>query len=229
MASREPAVALRFGTIGAPASSSWSPTSWSPGSGSANQHLVAVIAGSIGGIVIGLVTEYYTSGKPGRAHRQVRRNGRRHGDDHRSRVGMQSVAIPVLAIAAIIFVSTELAGLYGVGIAASACSPPSASPWPSTPTVRWPTTPAASPRWAAWARKPAQDHRLARRARQHHGRDRQGLRHRRRGAGSAGDHRRLRGDVSHNVPDFSLHLGDPDVLIGLFIGGLIPFLIAPSP
>ncbi|MEX1236638.1 MAG: sodium/proton-translocating pyrophosphatase, partial [Pseudomonadales bacterium] len=33
-------------------------------------------------------------------------------------VGMQSVVIPVLAIGAIIFVSTELAGLYGVGIAA---------------------------------------------------------------------------------------------------------------
>ena len=28
------------------------------------------------------------------------------------------------------------------------------------------------------------------------------------------------------VPDFSLHLGEPLVLIGLFIGGVLPFLIA---
>ena len=33
-------------------------------------------------------------------------------------VGMQSVVLPLLCIAAIVFVSTELAGLYGVGIAA---------------------------------------------------------------------------------------------------------------
>jgi K(+)-stimulated pyrophosphate-energized sodium pump len=33
-------------------------------------------------------------------------------------VGMQSVVIPILAIAAIIYASTEMAGLYGVGIAA---------------------------------------------------------------------------------------------------------------
>ena len=33
-------------------------------------------------------------------------------------VGMQSVVIPVLILAAIIFVSTYLSGLYGVGIAA---------------------------------------------------------------------------------------------------------------
>ena len=33
-------------------------------------------------------------------------------------VGMQSVVIPIVAISAIIYVSTDLAGLYGVGIAA---------------------------------------------------------------------------------------------------------------
>ena len=33
-------------------------------------------------------------------------------------VGMQSVVLPVLVLAGIIFASTQLAGLYGVGIAA---------------------------------------------------------------------------------------------------------------
>jgi K(+)-stimulated pyrophosphate-energized sodium pump len=32
--------------------------------------------------------------------------------------------------------------------------------------------------------------------------------------------------VSAKIPDFSLELNNPDVLIGLFIGGLIPFVIA---
>ena len=32
--------------------------------------------------------------------------------------------------------------------------------------------------------------------------------------------------ISYANPDFTLHLGDPEVLIGLFIGGMIPFLIA---
>ncbi|HEY5645796.1 MAG TPA: sodium/proton-translocating pyrophosphatase, partial [Pseudomonadales bacterium] len=32
--------------------------------------------------------------------------------------------------------------------------------------------------------------------------------------------------ISHHMPGFTLHIGDPDVLVGLFIGGLIPFLIA---
>ncbi len=32
--------------------------------------------------------------------------------------------------------------------------------------------------------------------------------------------------ISYQDPTFSLHIGNPEVLIGLFIGGLIPFLIA---
>ena len=32
--------------------------------------------------------------------------------------------------------------------------------------------------------------------------------------------------VSSRFPDFILRLNDPDVLIGMFIGGLLPFLIA---
>ena len=87
----------------------------------------------------------------------------------------------------------------------SACCRPPASSWPSTPTARSPTTPAASPRCRTWARG-ARPHRQARRRRQHHGGDRQGLRHRLGGAHRPGpvrrlqDHRRPQGARPHR-PD----------------------------
>jgi K(+)-stimulated pyrophosphate-energized sodium pump len=33
-------------------------------------------------------------------------------------------------------------------------------------------------------------------------------------------------EVSHRIPDFELEISDPDVLIGMFIGGIFPFLVA---
>ncbi len=33
-------------------------------------------------------------------------------------------------------------------------------------------------------------------------------------------------DVSHRIPDFSLELSNPEVLIGMFLGGIFPFLVA---
>lgn len=78
----------------------------------------AILAGSVGGIIIGLVTEYYTGGKPVRDIAQAGETGPATVMIAGLAVGMQSVAIPVLTIAAIIFVSSQMAGLYGVGIAA---------------------------------------------------------------------------------------------------------------
>ncbi len=79
---------------------------------------IAVLTGSVGGIVVGLVTEYYTGGSP------VEKIAK-DGDTGSATVlisglatGMQSVAIPVLTIVSIIFISNIYAGLYGVGIAA---------------------------------------------------------------------------------------------------------------
>lgn len=77
-----------------------------------------VVAGSIGGIVIGLITEYYTSGSPVQQIAEQGKTGAATVLISGLAIGMQSVVIPVLSICAIIGVSTSLAGLYGVAIAA---------------------------------------------------------------------------------------------------------------
>ena len=78
----------------------------------------SVLAGSVGGIIIGLITEYYTSGPPVEKIAAQGKTGPATVLIAGLAIGMQSVAIPVITICAIIFVSTMLAGLYGVAIAA---------------------------------------------------------------------------------------------------------------
>ncbi|MCY4143461.1 MAG: sodium-translocating pyrophosphatase [Gammaproteobacteria bacterium] len=79
---------------------------------------LCVLAGAIGGIVIGLITEYYTSGKPVRTIAEQGKTGPATVLISGLAKGMESVLIPILSICAIIFISTSLAGLYGVAIAA---------------------------------------------------------------------------------------------------------------
>ncbi len=79
---------------------------------------IAVLTGAIGGIIIGLVTEYYTGGAPVRKLAKDGETGPATVMISGLALGMQSVAIPVLTIAAIIYTSSHYAGLYGVGIAA---------------------------------------------------------------------------------------------------------------
>ncbi len=79
---------------------------------------VAVLAGAVGGIIIGLVTEYYTAGKPVEHIAQSGETGPATVMISGLAVGMQSVAIPILTICAIIWIASTFAGLYGVGIAA---------------------------------------------------------------------------------------------------------------
>ena len=79
---------------------------------------VSVLVGAIGGIIIGLVTEYYTAGKPVRHIAEGGETGPATVMIAGIAIGMQSVVVPLLSLSLIILISSELAGLYGVGIAA---------------------------------------------------------------------------------------------------------------
>ena len=78
----------------------------------------AVLSGTVGGIIIGLVTEYYTGGAPVRKIAEQGQTGSATVITTGLSIGLQSVVVPVLTLVVIIFLSNYFAGLYGVGIAA---------------------------------------------------------------------------------------------------------------
>jgi len=79
---------------------------------------LAVLAGAIGGVIIGLVTEYYTGGSPVKKIAGQGETGPATVITTGLATGLESVVIPVITIAIIIFISNAYADLYGVGIAA---------------------------------------------------------------------------------------------------------------
>ena len=79
---------------------------------------LAVLAGAVGGVIIGLVTEYYTGGTPVRKIANQGETGSATVITSGLATGLESVVVPILSIAVIIFISNEYANLYGVGIAA---------------------------------------------------------------------------------------------------------------
>ncbi len=84
----------------------------------AQEIWLAVICGSAGGIAIGLITEYYTGSKPIVKIAESGQTGPATVMITGLSVGMQSVVLPIACIVLIIYISTQLTGLYGVGIAA---------------------------------------------------------------------------------------------------------------
>ena len=117
-AGKEPAAALRTGTLGAPVLFLAAAYVLIQMMGLDTNIWFAALAGAAGGVAIGLITEYYTAAAPVRKIAQSGETGPATVMITGLAVGMQSVVLPILCIAAIVFVSTELAGLYGVGIAA---------------------------------------------------------------------------------------------------------------
>jgi len=117
-AAKEAATALRIGTFSSAIIFIIAAYFTIAALGLSNGVWVAVLAGAVGGIIIGLVTEYYTGGPPVRAIAKSGETGPATVMISGLSTGMQSVVIPVLAIAAIIFFANQFADLYGVGIAA---------------------------------------------------------------------------------------------------------------
>ena len=117
-AAQAPAVALRVGTMGAAVLFivvAFFVISWL---GISVGVWWAVVAGSVGGIGIGLITEYYTGGRPVRHLAASGETGVATVMIAGLALGLQSVVLPIFVIAAIILIASQQAGLYGVGIAA---------------------------------------------------------------------------------------------------------------
>jgi len=186
----------------------------------------SVVSGAVGGVFIGLITEYYTGGAPVQKIAKSGETGPATVMITGLAVGMQSVVLPVLFLAGIIFVSTELSGLYGVGIAAVGML--------STVGITM----------AIDAYGPVADNAggIAEMAGMGEetrkitdGLDEVGNTTAAIGKGFAIGAAALAAlsiiaafvqTIQVNDPDFSLVITNPVVLVGMFIGGTIPFLIA---
>ncbi len=229
-AGKKPDVALRFGTIGA--TLLFMAVAWFTVTklGVSANVWWCVVAGALGGIIIGLVTEYYTGGKPVREIAASGETGPATVMIAGLAVGMKSVMIPVMTIAAVIFVCSLLlpegAGVYGVGVAAVGML--------STVGITM----------AIDAYGPVADNAggiaemagLGEETRKiTDGLDEVGNTTAAIGKGFAIGAAGLAAlaiiaafneVIEAHIPGFSLELSDPRVLMGMFIGGIFPFLVS---
>jgi len=78
----------------------------------------AVVSGMIAGVLIGLESEYFTSGPPIKTLAKTAQTGSAPTIIMGMAIGFQSTILPLLTIAGAIFISHKLGGLYGIALAA---------------------------------------------------------------------------------------------------------------
>jgi K(+)-stimulated pyrophosphate-energized sodium pump len=79
----------------------------------------AVVLGALSGVIIGLITDYYTNGKPVRKLAETSQSGAGTNLIYGLSIGFESIVLPVISIALIIFFSFAFfGGLFGISIAA---------------------------------------------------------------------------------------------------------------
>lgn len=78
----------------------------------------AVVSGMIAGVLIGLESEYFTSGPPIKTLAKTAQTGSAPTIIMGMAIGFQSTILPLLTIVVAIFVSHKLGGLYGIALAA---------------------------------------------------------------------------------------------------------------
>jgi K(+)-stimulated pyrophosphate-energized sodium pump len=80
----------------------------------------AVALGCFSGIVIGLITEYYTSSTPIKKLAEASRSGAATNLIYGLSIGMESTVLPVIILSLLVLVAYALSGLFGVAITAVA-------------------------------------------------------------------------------------------------------------
>jgi len=83
------------------------------------QSVTAILTiGAIGGTVIGLVTDYYTSSTPVARIAESAKTGAGTNVIQGLAVGMESTAIPMIVVALVAYLSNKYLGLYGIALSA---------------------------------------------------------------------------------------------------------------
>jgi K(+)-stimulated pyrophosphate-energized sodium pump len=124
-----PQTALNIGTFGAaiimavltwPICQKFAPATFADGAYKGMGIFWATVAGLVGGVAIGVLTEYYTAEnkKPAQKIAEASETGAATNIIAGLGTGMLSTALPVVCLCAAILIAYHFAGLYGIAIAA---------------------------------------------------------------------------------------------------------------
>jgi K(+)-stimulated pyrophosphate-energized sodium pump len=116
----KPALALRFALLLPPFAFIGISAAIISGVGLSWNLLWILCLGAIGGGIIGLITDFYTSGSPVRKIALASKTGAGTNVIQGLAVGLESVIAPLLVVAVVALVSYNFAGLYGIAISAVA-------------------------------------------------------------------------------------------------------------